>query len=192
MKINVITDNSYFFLGIHHQLDDEDNNILKVSSKDINTIHRTTQKEKEVFLFFLDNYNANTLLLAATGFFNGKMVFIPTNKNHSNNFNKVSLTVRDIVDNILMEIHSKDDENQPNSVMEKLTKREVTILQYVLQGKSPNFMSKHLGISIKTVYGHRKRAFHKLGGRNIFELWPIKEKILNSTGAHLRSRNLWS
>ncbi len=48
-----------------------------------------------------------------------------------------------------------------------LTKREREVLQHVAEGKSSPEIAEHLGLSVKTVEGHRSRIMSKLEVRNV-------------------------
>jgi len=63
--------------------------------------------------------------------------------------------------------------NSSGSMFSELSKRELEVINYLAQGKSPAEIAEELYISPKTVYTHRHRIYAKLGIRNIIELHKI-------------------
>lgn len=60
-----------------------------------------------------------------------------------------------------------------DSMFSRLSKREIEIINYLAQGKSPSEIAKELYVSTKTVYTHRLRIYAKLGVKNIIELHKL-------------------
>jgi len=57
-----------------------------------------------------------------------------------------------------------------NQTQNNLTKREVIILEYLVDGHTNKRISRELGISVRTVEAHRSNIMNKLNARNIVDL----------------------
>ncbi|QXN65169.1 helix-turn-helix domain-containing protein [Serratia fonticola] len=185
MTINIITDNNYFFLGIHAYLKNRHQAIRQLDPTKIKGMPKKSFDKEDITLFYTSRYSVDLSFLISTEFFLGKLIFIPTNnkikfnvafKNHV--FLESNAGIKEI-----SAIISQPTNAAPVSIKrhkDLLTDREKTILLHTIEGMNAHSISQHLCISIKTVYSHRRKAIQKLGGRNIFEIWPIKETIINS------------
>lgn len=63
--------------------------------------------------------------------------------------------------------------NSTDSMLSALSRRELEVINYLAQGKSPTEIAEELYVSPKTVYTHRHRIYAKLGVKNIIELHKI-------------------
>ena len=65
---------------------------------------------------------------------------------------------------------------KPKSPADALTKREREVLQLVGEGQSTPEIAAHLGLSVKTIEGHRSRIMAKLECKNVAGMtrWAIK------------------
>ena len=61
-------------------------------------------------------------------------------------------------------------DDRKTSVLAKLTRRELDVFLRLVQGRSPAVAAEQLGVSVKTVYGHRARIFQKLGAASLADL----------------------
>jgi two-component system, LuxR family, response regulator FixJ len=61
--------------------------------------------------------------------------------------------------------------------LESLTGREREVLNQVMAGSTTKEIAKHLGLSSKTVEGHRTSLFHKMGANSLPQLSLIMAKL---------------
>ncbi len=185
LNIKIITENYYFFLGIKEHLGDENRTVSKINFCELKNIPVSKFQENDVLIFYTSNYIDEFLFLISMVSFPGKMIFIPADNKMRLNlaFKKhVSLDSRANIDAILSEITKKPEDDPPSlmRLKDKLTRREKAILLHTINGMDVQSIGEALSISIKTVYAHRRNALHKLGGRNLFEIWPVRERVLKS------------
>ncbi|PAA94961.1 helix-turn-helix domain-containing protein [Serratia fonticola] len=188
MNIYIITENNYFFIGLKHTLKNDKNSVEKLSPYELEISPENKFKQGDIFIFHTSNYSLKLSFLISTGHFPGKLFFIPTNGKvrFKEAFSRYSFLD---AKSDLMTVFSKVFDTQQKSIeqtkifRDELTEREKNILHKTINGMNAQTISRLLCISVKTVYTHRRNALHKLGGRNLFEIWPFKEKILQTIAA---------
>lgn len=185
MEINIyiITDNNYFSLGIREKLKLKYKSIYNLSIKELEGSPKKIFKRNDVFIFYISDYSLQLSFLISTGHLPEKLIFISKNKNlklNSTFKNHIFLDAHASPELISKKIDEECKFGVKKNHKEQLTEREGTILYHTINGMSAQKIGKFLSISSKTVYTHRRNAFHKLGGRNLFEIWPIKEHIIMS------------
>lgn len=183
VNIKVITEDYYLFIGIKEYLQSDEREVSNINIQELRSAPRTTLKSDDVYIFYTFNSINDILLFISTASIPGRMIVIPA-KNRTN-FNIafegcILLNPRASIENILDKIAEDFEQEKPSSdwLNRKLTKREKTILNYTITGMNATSISQSLCISTKTVYAHRRNAFLKLGGRNMFEIWPVRKEVL--------------
>lgn len=183
INIKVITENHYFFIGIKEYLQNDEREVSHIDFHELNSTPRNNLKSDDVYIFYTLNYINEILLLISTNPLPGRLIVIPVN--NRSNFNiafekNILLDPHASVKNILDKITEDFEHEKPPIDLQKgkLTKREKTILTHTINGMNATSISQFLCISIKTVYTHRRNAFIKLGGRNMFEVWPVRKEVL--------------
>lgn len=185
LSVNIITENYYFFLGIKEHLRSEERSVSKISTAELKSISFNKFNKNDVIIFHTSSSIDELSFLISTASFPGKIIFIPTGKKVRLSLafrNHISLDARADIDCILNEIAKVQEDAKPslNLMKDKLTRREKAILLHTIEGMDVQSISDFLRISIKTVYAHRRNALNKLGGRNLFEVWPVRGMILKS------------
>lgn len=183
VNIKVITENYFFFFGIKTHLQNDERNVTSVSFHELKDPVMNDLKSDDIYIFHTLNYINEILFFISSGFLAGRLVVIPVNS--KSNFNvafekDVLLASHASIENIIDKITEDFEQEKASSdlLSRKLTKREKTILNYTITGMNANSISQSLCISKKTVYAHRRNAFLKLGGRNMFEIWPVRKEVL--------------
>lgn len=64
----------------------------------------------------------------------------------------------------------KNKTDTPNSLNDKLSKRQKEIVDYLIKGESVSAIATHLNIKVSTVGTHKSIVFEKLGVKNVLEL----------------------
>ena len=64
----------------------------------------------------------------------------------------------------------KHKTDTPNSLNDKLSKRQKEIVDYLIKGESVSAIASHLNIKISTVGTHKSIVFEKLGVKNVLDL----------------------
>jgi DNA-binding CsgD family transcriptional regulator len=185
ININIVTENAYFYLGIKEHLQDDDWMVSRINPDELKKLRGNRFKEEDIFIFYTSNYLDKLSFLISRDSFPGRLIFIPTN-------NKVKFNSAferhifldayagiEIIRNKIAEIQI-DETSALDLIRDKLTEREKVILLHTINGMNAYSIGQFLRISIKTVYGHRRNAFLKLGGRNMFEIWPMRKEILRT------------
>ena len=185
MSVYIVTENNYFFLGIESKLSIMDFSAKKINAKELEESSKSDFSEEDTFVFYTSNYSVELSFLISIGHYPGRIVFIPTDRKSRFNsaFRKhVFLDYNTKINTILDQIvNKKENDIISDSFFEnKLTKREEMILRHTINGMNAESIGQYLAISTKTVYAHRRNALHKLGGRNLFEIWPVKERTLRA------------
>lgn len=183
LNVSIVTENNYFFIGVKEHLDGDGRVVRRVNPCELKDVYWGGVTEDDILIFHASNYIDEFLFLVSTPLFRGKVIFIPINERvrFDLGFKKhVFLDARANIDMILSEVTKLPTSEIPktNLTRGKLTKREKVILFHTINGMDVQSISQFLSISKKTVYAHRRNALHKLGGRNFFEIWPMKEQIL--------------
>ncbi|WP_260512661.1 helix-turn-helix transcriptional regulator [Serratia fonticola] len=183
INIKVITENSYFFIGIKEYLQTDEREVSHIDFYELNSTPRNNLKNDDVYIFYTLNYINEILLLISNNPLPGRLIVIPVN--NRSNFNiafekSILLDPHTSIENILDKITEDVELVKPSVDLQKgkLTKREKAILTHTINGMNATSISQFLCISIKTVYTHRRNAFIKLGGRNMFEIWPVRKEVL--------------
>ena len=76
-----------------------------------------------------------------------------------------------------IELITEEAQDSVNIHMEKLTKRELELLQYLAQGLSNKELADILFLSITTIKWHLSHIYNKLGVANRFEATKAFEKL---------------
>lgn len=183
VNIKVITENYYFFIGIKEYLQNDEREVSHIDFHEFKSYQKNNLNSDDVYIFYTLNYISEILLLISTNSHPGRMVVIPVN--HRSNFDiafekNILLDPHASIENILDKITKDVEQVKPSVDLQKgkLTKREKAILTHTINGMNATSISQFLCISIKTVYTHRRNAFIKLGGRNMFEIWPVRKEVL--------------
>lgn len=182
-NINVITNNSYFFVGMAAQLCADDRVINQMSFDELKQLPVQNFDKQDALIFHAPNYSNEMSFLISVLTFPGDIVLIPAGIRTAFDLDFERRMVVDV---------STDDGTQPRESSEKsvaavqfihykLTRRERAIMLHTINGKSPQAISELLDITTKTVYTHRRNALRKLGGRNLFQLCAIKDKISSAS-----------
>lgn len=183
VNIKVITENYYFFIGIKEYLQSDEREVTCINFDELKNPLINTLRSDDIYIFYTLNCINEILLLIAASTLPGRVVIIPVNKKSDFNIpfeRNFLLDPYASVENFLDKI-TEDFEREKypiDPLKGRLTQREKTILTHTINGMNANSISQSLCISIKTVYAHRRNAFLKLGGRNMFEIWPVRKEVL--------------
>lgn len=185
LNVNIVTENNYFFIGAQEHLRSERVSIRKINPSELKNISASYFKKNDVVIFHASHYIDEFLFLISLPLFLGKVIFIPLNNRMKFDLGfkqYVFLDARADINIIFNEITkiTMSGTAKKTSTRKNLTKREEVVIFHTISGMDVQAISHSLSISKKTVYAHRRNALHKLGGRNFFEIWPMKEKILRS------------
>lgn len=183
MNVFVVTSDNYFYLGVKEGLANKDLSVKKVTPSDLSVEQLKISKLNDVFVFYKPENSVELSLLLMTEAFSGGGIFIQERKKASFTYNIGRYAVlsfnADINALYSTIISNRYQERESIDLSSLLTKREKSILRFTIKGMNASSIGHFLGISKKTVYAHRRNAFVKLGGRNIFEVWPVKERLLD-------------
>ncbi|WP_157968070.1 helix-turn-helix domain-containing protein [Edaphovirga cremea] len=185
ININIVTENAYFYIGIKEHLQDDDWMVSRINPDELKNLPGSRFKEEDIFIFYTSNYLDELSFLISRDSFAGRLIFIPTNSKVKFNSAFRRHTFLDAYAGIEI-IRDKITKSQVDEVSaldfmrDKLTEREKVILLHTINGMNAYSIGQFLRISIKTVYAHRRNAFLKLGGRNMFEVWPVRKEILRT------------
>lgn len=185
MSIYIVTENNFFFIGIKEQLPFNKSTIKKLPPSEFNNKSMNEFYNDDVFIFHTTNFSIEISFLLSTGGLPGKLIFIPTTSKERFRFAFNRYVVLDTyakVNDISNEITNNNEiENlKYNIIKEPLTKQESIVMHHTINGLDASKISQRLSISTKTVYTHRRNAFHKLGGRNLLEIWHFRGKFLHT------------
>ncbi len=113
--------------------------------------------------FVLKESGSDELLKAITTVMNGDSYF----SNH-------------ILCNIIKDFAHEDSKTEPEKKEIKLSRRESEVLELICAGYSNNEIAARLGISKRTIEGHRSSLISKTGAKNSIHLvlFAMKNKIL--------------
>jgi len=80
-----------------------------------------------------------------------------------------------------MSTAQKYGSNRPSTDV-KLSERELEVLEMICKGNSNAEISQMLGLSARTIDGHRARVFEKTGAKNAPNLvmWAIKHGLIKT------------
>ena len=181
-NINVITNNNYFFVGMEAQLCADDRVINKMSLDELKNLPVDNFNQCDALIFHTPNYSDEMVFLLSVLTFPGDIILVGANARATFNL--------DFERRRVLDAHADDGsvEHEPSEkvisavhfIQYKLTRREKAILLHTIKGMSVQVIGQLLQISSKTVYTHRRNALRKLGGRNLFQVCPIKDTILTS------------
>ena len=78
-------------------------------------------------------------------------------------------------------LKKRDEDNEAQSIADSLSKRELEILKLICEGLSTKQISEKLGISPRTVGGHRNNILKKTGLNNTASLvsFALNNKLVN-------------
>ncbi|WP_114195751.1 helix-turn-helix domain-containing protein [Edaphovirga cremea] len=185
ININIVTENIYFFNGIKEHLQDDEHVVNRINPDELKNLPGSRFKEEDIFIFYTSNYLDELSFLISRASFAGRLIFIPTNSEVKFNsafrrhtFLDAYAGIEIIRDKIAK--NPVDEEFAMDLMRDKLTEREKIILLHTINGMNAYSIGQFLRISIKTVYAHRRNAFLKLGGRNMFEICPVRTETLRT------------
>lgn len=75
------------------------------------------------------------------------------------------------------------DESVISSALEKLTERQVEVLRHLLNREEARAISERLGISMRTVQGHRVKIYQAFGIHRFEQLCAVKDDVLQAMNA---------
>lgn len=154
-------------------------------------------KEGEVNFLILDidlvNSDGFELLRRARAFgYKGHVLFVSGHENslYSNTAYQLGANgyiskgedlniIKDAVDGILKgyTLFKAEDQMQTRDKKVKLSKREVVVYNYLIQGLSNKEIANVLSLSSKTISTYKTRIFEKYNVKSIVELMKIKELV---------------
>ncbi|ALX96889.1 hypothetical protein AV650_26640 [Serratia fonticola] len=183
MAIYIVTENNFFYLGVKEKLPFSPKDIRQLLPNVLENSDMDDFDKNDVFIFHTSNFGMAFSFQISTGNFPGKVIFIPTSRKEKFklSFNQyVALDSYATIDDIVAKIISNDSEDShaQKAAKDPLTRQEHAVMRHTIDGMDVHKIGQCLSISIKTVYAHRRNALHKLGGRNIFEIWPFSGKFL--------------
>lgn len=185
MNIYIITENNFFFIGIKEQLTFGDWVVKKINPDELRKNLTGKFHKDDTFIFNPSNFSVDILPMIYLIGSPANNIFIPTKKKGMESLKLKNLPYLDTyitIDEIKKKIINNEyDSLKPYDIKNLLTKQEKTILKHTFNGLQPHIISRHMSISIKTVYSHRLKAIRKLGGRNLFDIWPLKGCLLLKT-----------
>lgn len=183
MTIYIVTENNFFYLGVKAKLPFSPKDMKQLLPNVLENSDMDDFDNNDVFIFHTSNFGMAFSFQISTGNFPGKVIFIPTSRKEKFklSFNQYVVldsyaTIEDIVAKIMH--HDGEDSHAQKATQDPLTRQEHVVMRHTINGMDVHKISQCLSISIKTVYAHRRNALHKLGGRNVFEIWPFSGTIL--------------
>ncbi|MFT2797595.1 MULTISPECIES: helix-turn-helix domain-containing protein [unclassified Serratia (in: enterobacteria)] len=184
-KINIITDNYYFFVGLKAYLHAEGRVINQMALNELKNTSASSFGKEDVLVFYMLNSISEMSFLIAVAKFPGKIIFLPTAMKIKFNLSverHIALAEDADVDAVFNELVNIVGGELPVATFlhDSLTRREKAVLLSMIDGMNMQAIGLSLRISTKTVYTHRRNALHKLGVRNLFQACPIKTSVLNS------------
>lgn len=178
-NINVITNNSYFYIGMAAQLCADDRVINQMSFDELKQLSIDNFNQCDALIFHAPNYSDEMSFLIWVLTFPGDIVLVPAGIR--------TAFYLDFERRLVIDVHTDDGTQQlaesekpvsaAHFIHYKLTRRERAILLHTIHGKTPQAIGELLTITTKTVYTHRRNALRKLGGRNLFQLCAVKDKV---------------
>ncbi|CAI0830924.1 MULTISPECIES: helix-turn-helix domain-containing protein [Serratia] len=185
-KINIITDNYYFFVGLKAYLHAEGRVINQMALNELKNTSASSFGKEDVLVFYMLNSISEMSFLIAVAKFPGKIIFLPTAMKIKFNLSverHIALAEDADVDAVFNELVNIVGGELPVATFlhDSLTRREKAVLLSMIDGMNMQAIGLSLRISTKTVYTHRRNALHKLGVRNLFQACPIKTSVLNSS-----------
>lgn len=180
--INVITNNSYFFVGMEAQLCADDRVINRMSHDELKTLPIGGFNKQDALIVHTATYNDEIAFLVSVLTFPGDIILVPANARTTFHLDFERRMVLDVPTDDGTSYHESPEKpvSTVHFIQHKLTRREKAILLHTINGKNAQVIGQLLDISSKTVYTHRRNALRKLGGRNLFQVCPIKDTILTS------------
>ncbi|UAN46859.1 helix-turn-helix transcriptional regulator [Serratia sp. JSRIV001] len=184
-KINIITDNYYFFVGLKAYLHAEGRVINQMALNELKNTSASSFGKEDVLVFYMLNSISEMSFLIAVAKFPGKIIFLPTAMKIKFNLSverHIALAEDADVDAVFNELVNIVGGELPVAtfLQDSLTRREKAVLLSMIDGMNMQAIGHSLRISTKTVYTHRRNALQKLGVRNLFQACPIKPNVLNS------------
>ncbi|MBP1000144.1 helix-turn-helix domain-containing protein [Serratia fonticola] len=184
-KINIITDNYYFFVGLKAYLHAEGRVINQMALNELKNTSASSFGKEDVLVFYMLNSISEMSFLIAVAKFPGKIIFLPTAMKIKFNLSverHIALAEDADVDAVFNELVNIVGGELPVATFlhDSLTRREKAVLLSMIDGMNMQAIGLSLRISTKTVYTHRRNALHKLGVRNLFQACPIKTSVLNA------------
>lgn len=178
MKVFVVTNDNYFYIGLKESLANRGLFFIKLKPSALNIEQLKASTSYNTFIFYKTDRCLVLSLFITPTIFLGRLVFIQE---------RGSVSIRHIIGkHTLLNAKANAEElfsaitikmckdRMKRDIPSQLTERESMILGYTLNGMNADAISRFLRISRKTVYAHRRNGFIKLGGRNIFEIWPVR------------------
>lgn len=176
MNVYIITDNYYFFLGMKQELDYEPSSIFRIDPERISQEQTDLFRDDDIYIFFIENNTLEFSAMLLSQEFPGRSLHIPKHRRARPAIKRTSPLYEDLDVNYMISKMNDEFEGRFKDMTQlknTLTERERVILFHIMEGLSVRSISHILSISEKTVYSHKKRAFSKLGGRNLFEILPL-------------------
>lgn len=184
-RINIITDNYYFFVGLEAYLHAEGRVINLMALNELKNTSASSFGKEDVLVFHMLNSMSEMSFLIAVAKFPGKVIFLPREMKIKFNLDfgrHIAFAEDADVDAVFNELVKIVGGELPVAtfLQDSLTRREKAVLLFMIDGMNMQAIGHSLRISTKTVYTHRRNALHKLGVRNLFQACPIKTSVLNS------------
>ncbi|HFS8154870.1 hypothetical protein A3463_08620 [Enterobacter chengduensis] len=185
MKIHILTANTYLRIGLMSLVEqlgyvvniikpDTENYFDEVNSDDLVVFH-ADRKEPLLISKILD-FNGKT-----------KLMLIGSRKLSLERLCSINEVVDELtpIDKLLSALKRAIKAQEYNYVKYKsLSEKERVILMKTLSGVTANAIAEQFGLSNKTIYALKKNAFRKLGAKNIHEILPLKNIILEQEIHH--------
>ncbi|MBC3378694.1 helix-turn-helix transcriptional regulator [Serratia fonticola] len=181
-RINIITDNYYFFVGLKAYFHAEGRVIKRMTLNELKNTSTSSFGKDDVLIFHMLNSMSEMSFLIAVAKFPGKIISLPREMKVKFNLDfgrHIAFAEDADVDAVFNELVKLVGGKLP-VVQDTLTRREKAVLLSMIDGMNMRAIGHSLRISTKTVYTHRRNALHKLGVRNLFQACPIKTSVLNS------------
>ncbi|RYM64435.1 hypothetical protein BSQ98_10260 [Serratia liquefaciens] len=195
MKINVITDNEFFYVGINDILNGHNVNLKKISHDNVIEIKKSAFENDLIWILHIHNCSMElaSIIIAEDLFV--KAILFPANRKQKfimESRGLCNLIYESNFYNIYNKIMEMKYVNSKKSVRRnKLpTKREKQIINYIIKGLNVSLISKILCISRKTVYSHKLNALRKLRVINMLEISTYQRaSTSNILLTHLKGAN---
>lgn len=180
MNIYIVTENSYFFLGLINVFNKHSVNITKIHIKELDSIYK---KSDRYDIFIIDSQD---IPLAITLQMSMKLkermfLFLIKEKDAIKSFSFNGACYLNVLTD--MNEYFPGVINPPripcvSHVNKMLTLNERVILSHIINGRSVKSISIAMGLSIKTVYIHRYNALKKIGRENFSKLTLYKDFLM--------------
>lgn len=190
MQIYVMTENVFLFKGIVECF--ANSNEVSVSLINFEQLKNLSDNNgilnDDVFLLSLIEFSHTLASMMILNTHNRRMLFIPYDKKTkvtASFFHKIELNEHLSKEELKVGIFNTGKDKKDRNALGRLTKQQLTILGYLLQGISISEISKRLKINYKTAYFHQRAALDKIGVKKIAHLSnvPVNNMIRLSAKA---------